>query len=121
MKRILVVDDDPQFLEMVVEMLEGAGYGITAAASGKKALELFGDEEWDLVICDLIMPEPDGIETILAMRRRVRDQKFLALSGGGRYLKPEEVLKVAEALGAQVLGKPISQHHFLETVAELVT
>ncbi|MBF0613063.1 MAG: response regulator [Magnetococcales bacterium] len=89
MKRILVVDDDQQFLKMVTIMLIEEGFYVGAAESGKHALAILtNDGPWDLVLCDILMPEPDGIETILAIMKQNSTQKIIAMSGGGALHAP---------------------------------
>lgn len=63
-KRILVVDDDPLVLESVSRLLKSQGYQIIAVESGTKAIELVKEQDSDLVISDIRMPEIDGVETV---------------------------------------------------------
>ena len=68
MSAILVVDDDPQVLEVVGEMLRLEGYDVATAADGREAVAKFRSQAFDLVITDLIMPEKEGLETIVEMK-----------------------------------------------------
>ena len=69
MARILVIDDEQAFRQMVRQMLENAGYEVLEATDGKDGLRVYEAEQPDLVITDLIMPEQEGIETIIGLRR----------------------------------------------------
>src|SRR5262245_21306492 len=69
MSSSLVVDDDDQFRRMVQRTLERAGFEVRAASNGRQALEIFNQHGADLVLTDLIMPECEGLETIVALRR----------------------------------------------------
>jgi two-component system NtrC family sensor kinase len=72
--RILAIDDSPTYLESMVETLSSEGYEVTKAASGREALERIGQESFDCVMVDLVMPEMNGIEVchrITEMRRDV--------------------------------------------------
>lgn len=84
MAQILLVDDDESFRKMLREMLERAGHEVRDARNGKIALELDLQEPSDLVVLDLVMPEKEGLETILELRRRHVGVKIIAMSGGDR-------------------------------------
>ncbi len=64
MARILVIDDQDRFREMLCEMLKKAGYETVAASDGKEGVELYRKQPTDLVITDIIMPRQEGMETI---------------------------------------------------------
>ncbi|HET8630030.1 MAG TPA: response regulator transcription factor [Thermomicrobiales bacterium] len=66
--RILVVDDEPQIRRLLDRALTGAGYDVTAVASGEEALAAFAERPADLVILDLAMPGIGGLETIRRLR-----------------------------------------------------
>lgn len=117
---ILVIDDDPQIRTMLRFMLENVGYEVRDAADGKAGMSLFREKPADLVITDIIMPEKEGIETILELRRDFPSAKIIAMSGGGR-LGPEQYLESAKNLGAQrILTKPFSKENVLEAVRNLL-
>ncbi|MGI6081360.1 MAG: response regulator [Limnochordia bacterium] len=67
-QRILVVDDEPAILELVSFNLKKDGYEVVTAADGKSALEMFMKEKPDLVVLDLMIPEPDGYEVCKRIR-----------------------------------------------------
>lgn len=67
-QRILVVDDEPAILELVSYNLKRDGYEVITAADGKSALEMFMNEKPDLVILDLMIPEPGGYEVCKRIR-----------------------------------------------------
>lgn len=120
MKRILVIDDDVQFRQMLRQMLERAGYEVLEAANGKKGIESYRSEPADLIITDIIMPEKEGIETILELKRDFPDVKIIAISGGGR-LTPAGYLDAAQALGVmQIFTKPFNNKEMLEAIEKLL-
>lgn len=120
MKRILVIDDDVVFRQMLRKVLERAGYETTEAADGKEGIELFREAPADLVITDIIMPEQEGIETIQELKRDFPGVKIIAVSGGGR-LDPKEYLKTAEQFGAvRTFNKPFDREEFLDAIRELL-
>jgi len=101
-------------------MFEREGYEVVDAPDGKVAMRLHQEEPADLVITDLIMPEKEGIETIMELRQTSPDVKIIAISGGGR-IEPETHLKVAKGLGAmRTFTKPIEPKELLSSVRELL-
>ena len=69
MKTILVVDDEPKIVDLARDYLEHAGFGVLVAADGRTALTLARTRTPDLVVLDLGIPEPDGLDVIRAIRR----------------------------------------------------
>lgn len=119
MARILLIDDDDALREILAVVLTRSGHAVTQANTGKKGVALFLAEPADLVITDLIMPDQEGIETIVQLRREHPDVAIIAMSGGvsnsGMYLN------LAAKLGAQrVLGKPFTMTELLNTVTEVL-
>ncbi len=72
-RRILVVEDNPLNLKLVRDVLEFAGYAVTAAGSGEEALRLAQEDPPDLVLMDLALPGIDGTETLQRLRSGVLD------------------------------------------------
>ncbi|MFD0713385.1 ATP-binding protein [Paenibacillus sp. GCM10027626] len=68
--RILVVDDDPINLQVLETILSAEHYQVTTVTSGKRALEILDLQEWDLIICDVMMPQMSGYELTRAIRQR---------------------------------------------------
>jgi len=118
-KRILLIDDEEAVRLTVGEILRRAGYEVQSANDGKSGLDLFRRQNFDLLITDLLMPERDGLETIMALRRGHTPLKIMVISGVGQTLG-EEYLKIAQHLGADfTLAKPFSRAELLEAVAKL--
>lgn len=116
MKSILVVDDDASIRLFLRRLFEKNGYAVREAPDGDVALRLMREAPADCVVTDLIMPEKEGIETILELRRSYPDTRVVAISGGGR-LEPMNYLKMAKLLGARrVLAKPFSAADILEAI-----
>ncbi len=68
-KKIMVIDDDTTILNFLSEFLSSEGFVVYTAADGSTALELCRQKKPDLVVLDVMMPEMDGFETCLQMRR----------------------------------------------------
>ena len=94
MRKILIIDDEPYILLMLKKMLEKAGYEVDMASNGQQGMELFEKDNADLVITDIIMPDKEGLEIILEMKKQRPDLKIIAISGGGR-ISPESYLECA--------------------------
>lgn len=122
MARILIIDDDDQIRKMLRLTLNAAGFDVVEAQDGKIAMKLFHqDLTVDLVITDLIMPEKEGIETIIELRRDFPNVPIIAISGGGR-IDPNDYLLLAKKLGAQItLEKPFSRKDIINAVNKLIT
>lgn len=120
MARILVIDDDDGFRKMVRYMLEKEGYEIIEACDGNKGIEVYCQEDVDLVITDIFMPEKEGIETILELRRENPDIKIIAVSGGG-WKGDFDALQIAEAFGVQkAFEKPFDRQEMVEAISILL-
>lgn len=120
MRRILIIDDDIEFRQMLRQMLERAGYEITEAADGKEGMRLFREAPMDLVITDMLMPEQDGVETVIELRREFADARIIAISGGGA-IDSKEYLKMAERFGVtHTFSKPFKREELLSAVRELL-
>ena len=121
MKRILVIDDDTQFRQMLGQMLERAGYEVLEAANGKEGIELCQQAPTDLIITDIIMPEKEGVETIIELKRDFQDVKIIAVSGGGRA-DSKDYLKIAKRLGAdRIFSKPFDREELLAAIEKLLS
>ena len=70
--RILVVDDEPDAVELVGFNLKGAGYEVSAAVDGEEALKKARDLLPDLIVLDLMIPAVDGLEVCKILRRDAR-------------------------------------------------
>ena len=111
---LLCIDDDAYVLECEKSFLESFGYTVLTAASGGKGLELASMHSVDLVIVDYFMPEMNGQEVAMEMRRLRPQAPIIMLSGAVDL--PEPVLKWADAfiakdnLASQLLPM-ISQLH----------
>jgi DNA-binding response OmpR family regulator len=120
MAKILVIDDEPSILLMIKKMLEKAGHDVDMALNGKEGMQIFENNKADLLITDIIMPEKEGLETIVEMRKKYPDLKIIAISGGGR-ISADGYLPGAKLLGANmVFQKPLIQKEFLEAVSFLL-
>ena len=120
MARIILIEDSNNLRGILKKTLEYEGHEVLEAQDGKAGEKLYRKECPDLVITDIIMPNKDGIETIIELRRDFPGIKILAISGGGR-IGSEHYLDMAKSLGAHdILGKPFKQNDLLKSVRKLL-
>lgn len=120
MANILVIDDDPATRSTISLVLSKAGHKVCQAENGKFGMKRFMSGDLDLVITDMVMPDREGIETIIAMRKVDKRTKIIAISGGGQC-DPSGYLEAAVALGANTaLLKPFQNEHLLDVVGSLL-
>lgn len=122
MKSILVIDDDADQRYVLKTMLTEAGYQVSEASNGKAGCQLFLKTPFDLVITDIYMPEQEGIETIMKLKKIHPNVKIIAISGGSQVdgLDLGNVLDFALSLGANhTVNKPIETKKFLNLVKEI--
>jgi len=100
---ILVVDDEIDVLEMIELGLRSAGYQMLTADSGERAIEIFGQQKADLVICDIKMPKMNGITTISRLREQDPGLPVVVLTG---YLGPQTMEECEQLGGVEVVRKP---------------
>ncbi len=116
MASILVIDDEEGVRQVVAKVLEREGHDVIEASDGKVAFGLMRDNEPDLVVCDLFMPEMDGVEVLRKLRREHPHMSVVAISGGG-YQGQVQLLDVAKGLGAvAVLKKPFELEELVGAV-----
>ena len=118
MQRVLVIDDDEQMRALLYEILDRAGFAVMEASNGVEGLKLYRNQPADLVITDLIMPEKEGVETIMELRSQFPNARIIAISGGQRA-GGRDYLPIAAKLGARrTVAKPFSRQEILEAVRE---
>ena len=121
MARILIADDNDELLEFHRIFLAENGYQVLTAANGEEALRRIDQEAVDLLITDVIMPDREGIETILELRRSHPQLPIIAISGGG-HIGPVDYLKMATTAGAKAaLSKPCPPSVLLSTIRSLLS
>jgi DNA-binding NtrC family response regulator len=111
--KVLLVDDEQDFLEVMSERMENRGMEVSTANSAQEALEKIELEAFDAIILDFMMPEMDGLETIKAIKKIKPELQIILLTGQATLEKGVEAMK----LGAMdVLEKPAD----IEVLAEKV-
>jgi len=117
---VLVVEDDAELLQIVARTLEAAGHAVIQAANGEAGLRLFRAEPPDLVVCDIVMPDRDGIELIPEMKTLHPAVKIVAISGR-QHIGALDVLNLAKRMGADAtLAKPFGMEALVALVGALL-
>jgi len=81
--RILLVDDEEEFLHMLAERLSRLGFMVEKALQGAEALVLLGQKTFDAVVVDVLMPEMDGLETLKRIKEAHPSTEVILLTGHG--------------------------------------
>lgn len=111
---ILVVDDNALDRELFKKLLEGAGYAVVEAGSGKEALDAIVNKSLDLIVLDLNMPEMDGLE-LLRVAKYMPKPKVIAVTGLTPVLS-DRILEAARLLGAAATLDKFWAHDLLVPV-----
>ncbi len=111
--RVLLVDDEEEFVETLGERLEVRGFDVTTALSGAEALERIQEREIDLVILDVQMPGLDGVEALRQIKQRKPLVEVIMLTGHGTVQTAIDGMK----LGAfDFLLKPTETEELVEKI-----
>jgi DNA-binding response OmpR family regulator len=120
MTRILFVDDDPSFVEEMKFMLEENGYAVTTANDGEEAFKIAKDNDFDLVITDVLMIKSHGMEVILHMREFHPNTKIITITGGG-WASSQFHLDAARLFGSDgCLAKPFPIDDLLREIKRVL-
>jgi DNA-binding NtrC family response regulator len=120
MAHILIIDDDKHVRTTVRKALEAAGHQVQETSNGREGIKSYEEEPADLILCDLFMPEKEGLETIRELRRQFSGVKIIAMSGGG-YAGTMDLLPIAQKFGAaKILRKPFDVKSVLEAVDQVL-
>jgi diguanylate cyclase (GGDEF)-like protein len=115
--RILAIDDQRYFRELVEGLLRDDGYAVRTASSGEEALHILEREDFEVVVTDLVMPGIDGCDLVRKVKERLADQEIIVVSG---------VVDVATAVQAMKLGasdyllKPLDQSVLSDSIERIL-
>jgi DNA-binding NtrC family response regulator len=121
LKKVLVIDDDNAVRQTVSTALTLNGFEVTEFDNGDAAIREMASH-FDLVICDLFMPDTDGVATILAIRKTHPATPIILVTGGGRHFPVgggglEDLLKSVEFFGVtHFLMKPFRPSQLIDLV-----
>ncbi|WP_221028827.1 response regulator [Actomonas aquatica] len=121
MPRILIADDNDELLEFQRLFLNENGYNVLTATNGDEAVRLIREnDDIDLLVTDVLMPDKEGVETILELRSIAPDLPVIAISGGG-HVGAVDYLQLARSAGAKAtLAKPCPPSVLLATIRQIL-
>lgn len=121
MARILVTDDDAELRGTLEKLLKLRGYSVDAGRDGLEGAKLLAAQPYDLLITDIVMPNQEGLESIIQAHKKYPAMKIIAMSGAGKT-STEVYLRVAKNVGANhTFQKPWNPKEMLAKVDELLS
>jgi len=116
MARILIADDAELSRGSIGAVLECFGHEIVEARNGVECLEAINNSPCDLLITDIDMPQVNGIEVILSLKRQSPDLPVIAISGYDTLYSAEPLWLAKSAGACDVLHKPFKAQQLMQTV-----
>lgn len=114
---ILLVDDDDAFRESVRDFLLIEGYKVIEVNDGKDAIPIVEAKNIDLIITDILMPEIEGNQLAIKVKKIRPELNIIGMTGGGRLVSADMVLKVTSPLIFEtILRKPFSSDELIMAV-----
>ena len=118
MRRILVVDDEEKIRAIIRKYGEFEGYDITEAKDGMEAVKLCREQDFDVIILDIMMPELDGLSATRAIRGMDRPDARLPIIAMTANLFDEDVAACLAAGMDAHIPKPLEAGQMIRTIAE---
>jgi CheY-like chemotaxis protein len=116
---ILVVDDEPALLQLLVDMLHDLGHQADPASSGQEALQKIASQHYDLILCDLKMPQGDGYQLYQHLQNNHPESVNRLIFSTGDMIS-EAHLKYLEESGRPLLMKPFLQEEVQQVIYQAV-
>ncbi len=121
MARILIIDDEQAIRAFLRKMLEREGHEVVEASNGKEGMKEYRTRPADVVVTDIIMPEQEGIQTILELKKEYPNAKVIAISGGG-FIEATQYLQIVKTMGVKhAFAKPFERSEILGALKELLS
>lgn len=114
--RILLVDDNEDFLDSTKDVLVDEGYEVMTATNGEDAVSLAGLHDYNVVLMDIKMPGLNGVESFLKMKEQNPDVRVILFTA---YSLEELIARAKDEGACSVLTKPLDMSQLLETVAAI--
>jgi len=112
---ILVVDDEEVIREVCQQILAAEGYSVTIAGSGREALQLVSENEYDAVVTDIMMPDMSGLELLEVIKSTSLDVKTVVITGLGTF----DMATQSDRLGArEFVVKPFTPDELSQAVSK---
>ena len=92
-ERVLLVDDEEEYLEIMSERMRARDIDVTTSTSAREALDMIATGSFDAVIMDFMMPEMNGIEALKAIKEKNPEMQIILLTGHATVEKTVEAMK----------------------------
>lgn len=112
-EKVLLVDDEEEFVETLAERMRTRGMEVSTSNSGADALQMVDDEDYDVVVLDLMMPGIDGLDALKRIKRRRPDIQVVLLTGHATVEKGVEAIKQG---ALEFLEKPVDLASLTEAI-----
>lgn len=120
MAKILLVDDDQVIREALSNALQLRNFEVNSLSDGRKVVSAIEENQYDIIVLDIVMPNKEGLETIQDVRKINASIPILAVSGGGRTT-PSSNLEVAKMMGAtDTLVKPFDSFTLVQKINKIL-
>ncbi|MGE5236233.1 MAG: sigma-54-dependent transcriptional regulator [Acidobacteriota bacterium] len=113
--RLLVIDDEPSLRELLSIVLEGEGYGVRVASTYREASQLLSQETFDLVICDIVLPDGNGLDLLRSHHATRPDTSFVMITA---HSTPAHMLTSLREGAVEYLSKPFDVDELKLVVAK---
>jgi len=111
--KVMLVDDEEEFVRTLAERLEIRGFSVKVALNGERALDMVGSDIPDVMVLDLRMPGIDGLEVLRRVKKMAPEVQVVILTGHGS----EQDEEIAQRLGAyEQLQKPVDLDRLISTL-----
>ncbi|UCF92974.1 MAG: response regulator [Desulfobacterales bacterium] len=112
-EKVLIVDDEQEFLDIVSERVRARGMEVSTTTSALDALKMVDEESFDAIVLDLMMPEMDGLEALKRLKKKKPEVQIILLTGHATVQKGIEAMK----LGAiDFIEKPTDLQELTEAI-----
>ena len=115
--RVLIADDSDLLVGLLASWLEVEGYAVLTASTGRQALDVAAVHHPDIVLLDLIMPQMDGFETCVKLKRLPQPPEIILMTG---VSDPDHLNRALDLCAATLLRKPLEAETLIAAVASAV-
>lgn len=112
-EKVLLVDDEPEFLEVMSERMKARGMEVTATGSADQALAILEKESFDAIVMDFQMPGMDGMAALKAIKQKKPELQIILLTGYATIEKTVEAMKIG---ATDFLEKPADLEALTEKI-----
>jgi len=116
--KVLLVDDERDFVEALSERMRHRGLDVVTAVSAKDAIQMAQGETFDVIVLDLKMPEIDGLETLRILKKTNANTHFIVFTG---YATAEKGIRAMLSGAEEVLEKPSNVETLVRKIEKLVS